>query len=252
MKHLEITTPSTLDYAAREALNRLRVNFAFCGDQFRRIVVTSSISAEGKSFISVNLAILLAEAGYKVAFVDADIRKSQIKDTFGLKTEGGNHDGLLQYLAGQAGINDVVYSTNYNNLYCVPVFRTSVNPALLFQNDRFEALLNSLSQKLDYIIIDTPPIANVSDGEIIASHCDGALLVVRSGVTPRNLVSSSIRQIESAGCTLMGVVINRIDMKAPAYYSKYYGGYYRGYYGRYYYYYDENHNKKKKHKEKKK
>ena len=249
MKHLDITCPSELDYAAREALNRLRVNFAFCGDQFKRIVVTSSITSEGKSFISVNLAILLAEAGYKVAFVDADIRKSQIRTNFGLKTEGESHDGILQYLAGQAGINDVVYSTNYENLYFVPVFRTSVNPALLFQSDRFETLLNSLSQKMDYIIIDTPPIANVSDGEIIASHCDGALLIVRSGVTPRNLVASSIKQLESAGCTLMGVVVNRIDVKAPAYYNKYYGGYYHGYYHGYYY--DENHNKKKR-KEKKK
>ena len=252
MKKLEITCPSELDYAAREALNRLRVNFAFCGDRFKKVVVTSSLSGEGKSFISVNLAILLAEAGYKVAVVDADIRKSQIRSVFGLKTEDDSRDGLLQYLAGKAGINDIIYETNYSNLFFVPVFKTVVNPALLFQSDRFSVLLDSLAEQLDYIIVDTPPIANVSDGEVIANSCDGALLVVRSDSTPRGLVGSSIKQLEAAGCTLMGIVVNRINLKSPAYYGKYYGGYYHGYYHGYYYY-DENHNKKgKKRKENKK
>lgn len=250
MKKLEITCPTVLDYAARESLNRLRVNFAFCGDRFKKVVVTSSLSGEGKSFVSVNLAILLAEAGYKVAVVDADIRKSQIRSTFGLKTEDEDHIGILQYLVGKADINDVIYETNYANLYFVPVFRTIVNPALLFQSDRFQALLDSLAEQLDYVIVDTPPIANVSDGEMIANACDGALLVVRSGETPRGLVGNSIRQLESAGCTLMGVVVNRINLKTPAYYSKYYGGYYHGYYHGYYYYDDQHNKKKKKRKEK--
>ncbi len=246
MKHLEITVPSELDYGAREALNRLRVNFSFCGEQFKKIVVTSSIAAEGKSFIAVNLAILLAEAGYKVGVVDADIRKSQLRTKFGLKTEDENPDGLLQYLAGKANINDVIYSTNYKGLYFVPVFRTAVNPALLFQSERFPALLNSLSEQLDYVIVDTPPMANISDGDLIASHCDGALLVVRGGVTPRGLIASSLKQLESAGCALMGVVVNRVNLKNPAYYGKYYGGYYHGYYHGYYYYSDEARHRKEK------
>ena len=252
MKKLEITKPSTLDYAAREALNRLRVNFTFCGDSFKKICVTSALSGEGKSFISVNLAILLAEAGYKVAVVDADIRKSQIRSEYGLKTEDDSHDGLLQYLVGKADINDIIYETNYDNLYFVPGFRTVVNPALLFQSDRFPVLLDSLAEQLDYVIVDTPPIANVSDGEVIANSCDGALLVVRSGSTPRGLVGASIKQLESAGCTLMGVVVNRINLKSPAYYGKYYGGYYHGYYHGYYYYGDNHGKKGKKRKENKK
>ena len=247
MKHIEITCPSELDYAAREALNRLRVNFSFCGDQFKKVVITSSLPDEGKSFVTINLAILLAEAGYKVAVVDADIRKSQIRTDYGLRTNEDTHDGLLQYLVGKANVNDVVYQTNYDNLFLVPVFRTIVNPALLFQSDRFPALLNSLAEQLDYVIVDTPPVANVSDGEVIANSCDGALLVIRSGYAPRKLVASSIKQLESAGCTLMGVVINGINIKNQAYYGKYYGKYYHSYYSEYYE--GSNKSKQKRHKE---
>lgn len=240
MKQLEITNPGALDYNSREALNRLRVNFSLCGDHFKKIIVTSSIPSEGKSFISTNLAMMLAEAGCKVALVDADIRKSQLRTRLGIKTDENPLD-ILSYLAGRAGVNDVVYSTNYQNLFVVPAFRTVVNPAILFQGDRFPALLNSLAQQLDYVIVDTPPIANVSDGDLIASHCDGAVLVVRGGLTPRSLISNSIKQLESTGCTLMGTVLNRVNFKGSGYYGKYYGGLYDDYYNS-----EGSHSKKKK------
>ena len=103
--------------------------------------------------------------------------------------------------------------------------------AILLQNDRFPKLLDYLAKQFDYVLVDTPPLTNVADGDLIASHCDGALLVVRSGVTPRQLIATSIKQLERANCKLMGVALNRVDVTKDARYSKYskYGYYYSSY-----------------------
>ena len=240
MKKLTLKNLTALPYSAEEAMNRLLVNFGLCGREYKKVIVTSSVPNEGKSFVSTHLWRLLAESGNKVILVDADIRKSVIRNRYQLSAEDPNPLGLAHYLAGQTELEDVLYATNVKNGFIVPTFRTVANPAILLQSDRFSLMLDRLAQVSDYVLVDTPPLTNVSDGGLIASYCDGALLVVRSGSTPKGLVANSIKQLTLANCRLLGTVLNRVEQKQNSYYSKYYR------YGYGYGYTDENGKKKRR------
>ena len=109
---------------------------------------------------------------------------------------------------------------------------------MLLESNRFEEMLAYMEEKYRYVFIDSPPLSLVSDGERIGNLCDGAILVVRGGVTSKHLVKNSIRQLERAGCPLLGIVLNRVEGVKSGYYSKRYGSKYYG--GKYYndaYYY---------------
>lgn len=239
MKSLMIKDKSILPYASREAMNRLRINFDFCGDQYKKVMVTSSTPDEGKSFVSYQLWRVLAESGKRVVLVDADLRRSVMRARHQLSVEGDNKkaNGLTHYLAGNASLDDVLYETDQENGFMVPTFRTVANPTLLLQNPRFNEMMDKLGEKFDIVLIDTPPLNSVADGLQIAAHCDGALLVVRGGVTPRRIVASSIAQLKSVSCPLLGTVLNRVEMNRNPYYYKY------SKYGYYHYYYAPSHKK---------
>lgn len=231
MKILTLNGLVALPYDVEEALNRLRVNIGFCGKQYKKVIITSSTPNEGKSFISVHLWRLLAEAGNRVVLVDADLRKSVLRSRYQISAEDKNYLGLAHYLSEQAELQDVVYETNIENAFLVPTAYTVTNPVILLQSKRFNMMLEALAKAFDYVLIDTPPLSNVVDGDLIASKCDGAVLVVRGGKTPRSMISTSIKQIERSGCKLMGTVLSRVEMKKNVYYSKYskYGYYSSGY-----------------------
>lgn len=232
MKRLTLNYLQPLPYGAEEALNRLHVNLKFCGDRFKKIIITSSTPNEGKSFVSMNLWRLLAASDAKVVLVDADIRKSVLRSRYQITGEKQKMVGLSHYLAGQVELDDAIYETNFENGYLIPTTHNVSNPAILLQNTRFSEMMEELAERFDYVLLDTPPLSNVSDGNLIASQCDGGILVVRSGVTPRSLVSSSLKQLERAGCELMGVALNRVEMKKNPYYYKYGKySYYASYYG---------------------
>lgn len=232
MKVLELNNLKSLPYGAEEALNRLRVNLGFCGDRFKKIIITSSMPNEGKSFVSTHLWRMLAEAGHRIVLVDADIRKSVMRSRYQISADDGYFVGITHYLAGAAQLDDVIYETNLPDAYLIPTSYTVSNPAILLQSSRFSTMLDELANRFDYVLVDTPPLSNVADGNLIAAQCDGALLVVRSGVTPRNLIANSLKQLERSGCELMGVVLNRMEAKRNPYYYKYSKyGYYSDYYG---------------------
>ena len=108
----------------------------------------------------------------------------------------------------------------------LPNANNIVNPSLLLESSRFKNLLDLLSEKYRYVILDVPPLGLVSDGERIGHLCDGAILTVRGGVTPKSVVRNSIAQLERAGCPLLGIVLNRVGAGSGRYYGKYYGRYY--------------------------
>lgn len=228
MKTLTLNNLDTLPYATEEALNRLRINFNFCGDRFKKVLITSSVPGEGKSFISMNLWRMLGESGRNVVLVDADIRKSMMRTRYRIGSKDGEFVGLSHYLAGSASLDDVLYATNLPGAYLLPTAHTVFNPSILLQNGRVEEMLEALSKRFDYVLVDTPPLTNVADGELLASYCDGALLVVHGGDTPRNLISNSMKLLNRAGCDLMGVVLNRVTEEGNPFYQKYskYGDYY--------------------------
>lgn len=247
MNTINITVPK-LSYAAEEALNRLRVNVKFSGKALKKILITSSVPSEGKSHISVYLWKMLAEAGFRTVFVDADLRKSVLKDELQFQVKG-ELPGLVYYLAGLAEYNEVVYHTNINNADIIPCTNVIQNPSPLLEDPRLGELFDRLSEDYDYVIVDTPPLVSVSDGALIASYCDGTILVVRSGETPRSLVKQSLSQLERSGCRLLGTVLNGVEAGGHGYgygYGKYYSGYYRKYSKYYGDYYGESYISKKK------
>ena len=232
MKNLTLTNMDKLPYMVEEAMNRLMVNFRLCGDEFKTIVVTSSLPNEGKSFICAHLWRLLAEGRHKTLLIDADIRKSVLRGRYQINTdqEDGPAGDLPLYLSGQLPLEDVIYSTNILHGFMIPTFRTVANPTILLQSPRFPEMLDKLKDIVDYILVDTPPLNNVADGGQIASYCDGAVLVIRGGNTPKELVENSAKQLELSNCKLMGTVLNRVEQKQNGYYSKYYKyGYGYGY-----------------------
>ena len=222
MKQLTITLPE-LPYAVEEAMNRLRINIKFCGKNTRKILLTSCLPNEGKSTISAYLWKMLAEAGFPTVLVDVDLRKSVMKKRFQIEYEE-DMKGLNHYLSGMAEYEEVVYETNIQNGYLVPCTQLLENPSALLEDVRFRELLDKLAEHYRFVIIDTPPLSSVSDGALVASMCDGAVLVVRAGDTPKAMIRQSLHEIEQSGCKLLGTVLNRAEVKSRAY-GKYYGKY---------------------------
>ena len=222
-----------MPYAAEEALNRLRVNIKFCGKNTKKIVITSSVPNEGKSTVSVRLWKLLSEAGFPTVLVDVDLRKSEIQKKYQVE---GIKEGLNHFLSGLAEYEDGVYETNIPHGHIVPVTTLLENPSALLEDPRLGELLDRLAEDYRYVIIDTPPLDNISDGALIASMSDGAVLVVRCGETSKALVRQSLQQLDRVGCPVLGTVLNCAEIRSGAY-KKYYGRYgkkYGDYYGAYY------------------
>lgn len=229
MKELAINLPE-LPYAVEEAMNRLRINIKFCGNDTKKILMTSCLPNEGKSTVAIFLWKMLAEAGFPTAFVDVDLRNSVVRKRYDVdyneETSGLNH-----YLSGMAEYEDVVYKTNIPDAYMVPCTQLLENPSPLLEDARFKQLLDKLAEEYRFVIIDAPPLGSVADSTLIASMCDGAVLVVRAGETSKTLIRQSLYEIEQSGCTLLGTVLNRVDVKAKKYgkYGKYGYGYGYGY-----------------------
>ena len=227
MNKLSIGNMPRPDYFVQSEIDRLRVNVGFAGTDKKVIMITSSEPNEGKSYISVNLWNELAKAGRSVCFVDADMRKSMLRNTLRLSTDREDFAGLSHYLAGYADAESVIYATDRQRAYMIPT-ATLVNPSLLLEGKRFDNLIVSLRQSFDYVIIDTPPLGIVSDGQKIAAKCDGCILVVRAHETRKEVVRNSLLQLSNVGCPLLGVVLNRAETRrgrgyyAKSYYTKYY------------------------------
>lgn len=229
MNKLVLESMPELPYAVEEAVNRLRVNINFCGSNIRKIMVISTMPDEGKSFVAMHLWRQIAEAGTKTVIVDADLRKSVLASDYGIKGEETTI-GTSSYLAGTIPIMDAIYETNYKNGDIIPNFENVINPSLLLENVRFKDMLDQLAEQYRYVFVDAPPLNLVSDGEKIGSLCDGAILVVRSGKISKDMVKNSVRQLERAGCPLLGIILNRVEGSSGGYYYKKYGG--SKYYGK--------------------
>ena len=226
-----------LPYSVEEAINRLRINISFLGSDVRKIMIISSEPNEGKSFLAINLWNQMAEAGEKTVFIDADMRNSTIYAKYDLKREDGRDMlGTSHYLAGNASISEVLVHTKYGYGDLLPNVENIINPSMLLETEKFARLLDAMAKKYRYVFVDAPPLGLVSDGERIGSLCDGAILCVRSGVTPKGVVRESIKQLERAGCPLLGIVLNRVNESKSGYYKSYYGRKYGSKYGNYYTY----------------
>lgn len=228
MNRLEITVEE-ISSQEREIYRTLRTNIEFTGIENRVIAVTSCAPNDGKSTVAYELASAFAENGKKTLLIDADLRKSVLLNRLGIQEK---IKGLSHVLSGQCSINDTICATNKTNLYMIPAGVFPTNPTELLGNDRFSKLIQAVKDVFQYVIIDTPPIGNVIDAAVVAKKCDGTVLVVKSDAISRAEAKSAVEQIRSSNDNILGVVLNKVDVKSNGYYGKY--GKYKEYgYGNY-------------------
>jgi capsular exopolysaccharide synthesis family protein len=185
----------------------------------RRIAITSSLPAEGKTFVAANLALsFVRQPDRRVLLIDGDLRASRVHQVFG----AARTPGLSDYLQGRADEYQVVQMGGDANLCLIPGGREVTNPSELLMNERLRKLLELMTPLFDWIIIDTPPTLPVHDASMIADMCDGVLFVVRAGSTDHQVAAKATAEFQNRN--LLGVVLNRADDGAG------YGGYYYGIY----------------------
>ena len=157
-------------------------------------------------------------AGKKTVLLDADIRKSVLVQRYLVDRDV---KGLSQYLSGQAPVRDILYGTNYENMDVIFAGPMAPNPSELLNGKVFAKLMIELKQRYDYVLIDTPPMANVVDAAIVGKVCDGAILVIESGFVGYRAAQKAIKQLEKSGTHMLGAVLNKVDTKKEKYYSYY-------------------------------
>lgn len=232
MEKLEMQLLASTSFRLSESYKMIRSNLMFLGSDTKAIVFTSSVQNEGKSTVSWNLAISLAESGKSVVFVDADMRKSTFMAKHRVKTDP---NGLSHYLSGQKSLSEIIYSTEQENLYMIPAGPFPPNPAELLGKPAFEKMIVALKKDFDYVVIDAPPISATADPAIIAAVCDGSVMVIGAKRSSAKMIKECIEQLERSGKPILGSILNMVDYKYFSYgYEKYYGKYYGYRYGKYY------------------
>lgn len=228
---LELHDPEPGDYFYREALKTLRANIQFSGRRNRVIMFTSVFEGEGKSDVTFHTAVEMAGLGKRVLLLDADIRNSKFASRYQINRKT---KGLSEFLSGQVeDVNDVVYSTNYENLYVLPAGSYTANSTELLGDELLQKLLKAMSGVCDYVFVDTPPLGAVIDAAMIGQYCDAAVLVIESGAVSYHVAQKVKQQLEMTDTKILGVVLNRVDRSENGKYGRYgkYGKY--GKYGRY-------------------
>jgi capsular exopolysaccharide synthesis family protein len=166
-----------------EQFRALRTNLAFMGlnEDQKTLLVTSSISGEGKSFIAMNLAMSLTLNDKKVALMEMDLRKPKLSKYFGLSRD----PGITNYLIGKATIGEIIKTTEYPNLYVVSSGPIPPNPTELISSEKFKEMVGILKEKFDYLIIDSTPIGLVTDSQLLGPYADTTIYIVRHNLTPK-------------------------------------------------------------------
>jgi len=205
------------DGAERFRTLRSRLYQIAAGQPLRRILLTSSVPQEGKTFVASNLAqSMIRQEGRRVLLVDADLRASCLHRTLGTDCE----PGLSDYLCGNMDITKVIQAGEEGKLCFVPGGRQILNPSELLHSEKMKSLLERMTQLFDWVILDSPPAIAVHDASLLADMCDGVLFVVRAGSTDFEVAQKAAAEFHDK--KLLGVVLNRVD-KAEAYGHYYYG-----------------------------
>jgi len=231
--------------AVAEAFRSIRtaLSFAVAAQDVEHILVTSASPSEGKTLVAVNIGAAIAQTGKNVLLVDADMRKPAVHKIF----EADQTPGLTNLLVGEgaARLEDVVRDSEVPNLHYICCGAIPPNPAELIGCDRMKALLAKMAGTYDCVIIDTPPVVNVTDATVLCSAAQGVVLVIRSFRTQRELARRAVEVLGESGARFLGVVLNNVDIPRGAYG---YDGYY--YYQQYYYYAEDGARKKREKKKK--
>jgi protein-tyrosine kinase len=194
---------------------RSRLYLARNGRQIRKLLVTSALPKEGKSFTAGNLAqVFASQAELRVLLIDADMRLPTLHTVFGAP----QIPGLSEYLSGKSDEISVIQRGQRDNLFFIPSGSHLPNASELIGTGRMKVLLDHVSTAFDWVVIDSPPILPVSDAKLLADICDGVLVVIKMGSTPYDLAQRACN--EFAKGKVLGIVMNRVEPKCG--YNSYY------------------------------
>jgi tyrosine-protein kinase Etk/Wzc len=198
-----------------ESLRSLRTSmqFTLMDAKNRVAALTGPTPGIGKSFLAVNLAVLLAHSGKRVLLIDGDMRRGALEKFFG----GGEAGGLSELLSGQISLEEAIRTTPVAGLSFVSCGTRPPNPSELLMSPRLQQYLEGLSKSYDIIFVDTPPILAVTDASIVAKLAGTTLLVLRSGTHNEAEIADSIKQLKTAGIQLQGGIFNAMPQRAGSY-----------------------------------
>ncbi len=207
-----------------EAIRSVRTNLLFSGHgPLNRLLITSALPQEGKSFLTSNLSVLIAATGSRLLVIDADLRRPNLHKLFELE----NIRGLSTILAGMNTLEECVIHTHVPNLDIVVAGPTPPNPAELLGSERMTEFLDSITG-YDMILIDSPPVNVVADPLMLSSLVDGVLVVIEANATSRSLVARTRDLLMEVNANVLGAVVNKLNVRRAGY-GYYYYDY--GYYG---------------------
>ncbi len=212
---------------AAEAYRSIRTNLLFSlnhSSSAKSLVITSSVPREGKTLTAVNLAMMIANSGERVLLVDADMRKPRVHTIFNEQ----NESGLSEFLLGKKDFNSVVKYSGNDNLYVVTAGKATHRPAELLSSEKMKLFLETAASEFSKIIFDSPPIALVTDAQILSTICTGVVLIADGGRATRVLLNRSKDLLEKVGARILGIIVNNISLTKDSYSYPHY------YYGKYY------------------
>lgn len=204
-----ITDDAPFQYV--EAYKALRTNFNFitANNKNRKVVVTSSLRDEGKSSLSINLAISLAQADNRVLLIDADLRNPSLHRY--LRIAKDSKSGLSNLLSGNIKVGDCLIKTQYG-FDVIAGGAIPPNPAELIGSDAMRNLLNVAAQHYDYIICDAPPVGIITDAAALSPLCDGVLYVIRQNYANKNQIRNALKNLQTVNAKLLGTVMTQCVM----------------------------------------
>ena len=214
---ITVATPKSI---ISEQFRTIRTNLTFSlpDENLNTLFFTSASPSEGKSTVSANTAVTFAQAGKKVLFVDADMRKPTVHYTFRLP----NAAGLSTVLTNQITVEEIVRETDIDNLYVITSGPIPPNPSELLGSKTMTYLIEKLKEDFDLIVFDAPPTLSVTDAQILSNEMDGTVLVIDSGYTEKEAITKAKELLDQADAKILGVVLNNYTNSSGEYYE-YYG-----------------------------
>jgi capsular exopolysaccharide synthesis family protein len=218
---IRIDGNGTQHSALSEAFRGLRTSvlLSAAGRPPRSLTFVSAEPGEGKTTVASNLSISLAQLGKRVLLIDGDMRRPCVHKLFNIEDHSG---GLVTFLTGEEGWSHLVRPTGVLNLDCLICGPVPPNPSELLSSDRMQRLILEAMADYQFVLIDAPPLLNVTDGRILATLVEGTILVVHGGFTPQDLAQQAQFHVRDVGAHLIGVVLNDIDVRHNGYYQSYY------------------------------